>query len=254
MKRMHLKKPKNNKNKKVNILITTILIVIIATFILINYMGRKVNPFLLDYAEIEVRKITGIVVNGVVSNNIKKDNLNNKEIFNIIKNDKDEINMVDFNSAIITEFIGQVTNDIYTDLKALEIGNLKKLTLPYTIFSDYNYSKLSRGIIYEIPSLSYLGNTFLSNLGPKIPIRFTVVGSVSGHLETEIKAYGINNAIVNVYLNLEITEFINLPFSFKKITIVNRLPISIKMIQGKVPTYYQGGLNQSSPILVNPVD
>lgn len=251
---MHLRKERKRRKKRVNILVISLMMVGVMSFILLRYMNDKVNPFLLKYAEMEVKKITGIVVNGVVAKKLKSPDIRTEDLFRINRNQENEITMVDFNSILITSFMNDVTNEIYKELKSLELGELKKLTLPYTLFSDYNYKNLKRGIIYEMPITSYLGNTFLSNLGPRIPIRFTIVGNVSGYLETKIKPYGINNAMVYIYITLSLNELINLPFAYQKTTITTKLPISVKMIQGKVPIYYQHGLNQTSPILVNPVE
>ena len=249
MPHMHLRKS-SKKHTKLNLILLSFILMIVLAFSLIGYINRRVSPFLLVYAEEEVKKISGIVMNEVVIDYTKKNNINTNTIFTIVKNSNNEINMVDLDSKFITSFLTQITKDIYENLRALETGKLKDLTIPEKSFTDYDYSKLKRGIIYEIPITSFLNNTFLSNLGPRVPVRFAVTGNVSGHLETQVKAYGINNAIVEILLKVEVMELVNLPFSYKKISFVSSIPISIRMIQGKVPTYYNGNINQSTPILL----
>lgn len=253
MPHMHLKKSSKN-NTKLNLIILSFLLMIVLAFSLIGYINRRVSPFLLVYAEEEVKKISGIVMNEVVLDYTKKNNINTNTIFTIVKNSNNEINMVDLDSKFITSFLSQITKDIYENLRALETGKLKKLTIPSSSLTEYDYSKLQRGIVYELPITSFLNNTFLSNLGPRVPVRFAVTGNVSGHLETNVRSYGINNAVVEVVLKIEVIELVNLPFSYKKISFTNSIPISIQMIQGKVPTYYNGNINQSTPILINPVE
>jgi len=38
----------------------------------------------------------------------------------------------------------------------------------------------------------------LSNLGPKIPVKFDLVGEVIINIETKITNYGINNAMMEI--------------------------------------------------------
>lgn len=253
MTHMKLKK-RSKKHMTLNLIMLGCILMVVLAFSLIQYINQRVSPFLLVYAEEEVKKISGIVTNQVVLDYTKHNNLDKDTIFTIVKNNNNEIHMVDLDPKFITSFLSQITKDIYDNLRALETGKLKDLTIPEKSFTDYDYSKLKRGIIYEIPITSFLNNTFLSNLGPRVPVRFAVTGNVSGHLETQVKAYGINNAIVEILLKVEVMELVNLPFSYKKISFVSSIPISIRMIQGKVPTYYNGNINQSTPILLNPVE
>ena len=82
-----------------------------------------------------------------------------------------------------------------------------------------------------------------------------MVGNVVSSIETSISNYGINNAIVEVYAKVEVTEEVIIPFQTKRIKVVNNVPIAIKIIQGNVPDYYSDGkLNSSSNILSLPIE
>ena len=78
----------------------------------------------------------------------------------------------------------------------------------------------------------------MRGLGPKIPLKAEMVGSIVSNIETEVKPYGINNAYVETRIFLEVTAIIYLPFVSKEIKISNIIPISINIVQGSVPQGY----------------
>ena len=113
---------------------------------------------------------------------------------------------------------------------------------------------LKKGIITKIPLGVITGNSLLSNLGPTIPIRLHYVGDVNSNITTEITPYGINNAMVKIGVNLQVTAQIILPFSTEKMALECDIPLSIKMIQGSVPNYYGSGLVKGSSLYSIPLE
>ena len=82
------------------------------------------------------------------------------------------------------------------------------------------------------------GNSLLSNIGPKIKIRLSLLGDITSNIETEVKPYGINNAYIEMRIYLEVTARIILPFVSEKVVISNVIPISMNVVQGSVPDGY----------------
>ena len=56
------------------------------------------------------------------------------------------------------------------------------------------------------------------------------------------KEYGINNVIVETYLVVTIKEQVIMPLSSKRKNIVIKEPLTIDIIQGSIPNYYNGYL------------
>ena len=55
--------------------------------------------------------------------------------------------------------------------------------------------------------------------------------------------------------NVEVTEEVIIPFNSKEVTVWNDIPIAIKIVQGRVPDYYNdGALNKNSSSLSVPID
>ena len=85
-----------------------------------------------------------------------------------------------------------------------------------------------------------------------MPIKFKMVGNISNNLRTEVKNYGINNALIEIRISIKLVEQVILPLTTDKIEIQNSVPIALKLIQGTVPNYYLNGISNSSNSLTIP--
>ncbi len=244
MRRIRLKKRIKFKNS-----ILIIILLIISIFLAFKFINLKINPVLLDYANMEARKLASIIINDAINKNFKDINID--ELF-IITKEENEIKAIDFNPIIVNQVLTNTTTLIQTNLKYLEQGKIELLNLNTDALIDYNTDKLRQGIIYEIPSGVIFGNSFLANIGPKIPVRFSLVGDIVSYVNTNVKDYGINNALIEVNIVLELSEQLILPFVTDKITIDTTIPVALKLIQGTVPNYYLNGL-QNSPAITLPI-
>lgn len=237
---------------KKNIFIATLLLCVIITIIVLKIISIRVSPILMNYAELETKKLSSIVINRAVNKQLAN-GMNIDEMFNIIKNDNGEIATIDFNPAIVNKVLNTTTNVVLINLKAIEEENIDFIELPDILISN-DKDKLKNGIIYEIPLGTITNSGFLSNLGPKIPIKLNIIGSVESNVKTNIKEYGINNALVEIYIRISVTEQINVPFISKRVTVTSDIPVALKVIQGSVPKYYGGTLSKQSNIFSIPIE
>ncbi|MDD2489731.1 MAG: sporulation protein YunB [Bacilli bacterium] len=252
MKKIRLKKQR--PHKKINFLVLVVVFIFVFIVLLLNYINNKVSPILLNFAEIETTKLANLIINRAINRQVANA-INMEEMFVVIKNDDGEIQTIDFNPAIVNKILSTTTNTIQIYLKAIEQGNIDLIELPEEILIEYDKEKLKKGIIYEIPFGAATGNIFLSNLGPKIPVRMGLIGSVVSNINTKLNQYGINNVLVEVNIKIEVAEQVNLPFMSKRVNIRTDVPLALKVIQGKIPLYYQGtGIEKNSSILALPIE
>lgn len=239
---------KYRKKRKLSNYFTLIFIIIIlslvSTYYIIEYFSRVVKDNALVYGEAQVRKFITLIINSSLTEG-DKDKVNVDDLMDIIKNNNDEIQLINYDSKNVLELLSNVTNNIQEKLLLIEEGRVDRLELS----SYYNKDKLKRGIIYEIPVGLITNNIFLSNLGVKIPVRYSMVGDIISNIETKVSSYGINNALIEVDIYVEVSMIINLPFVTDRVTISNRIPLAIKVIQGVVPSYYLGGFTTNSSIV-----
>lgn len=255
MKRMRLKRRiylfKNGNKSK--ILIIILLGIIICVWLSLRFINNKASPILFSYAELESKKLASIVINDAIAKNVTND-INIDELFLITKDSKNEIKTIDFNPITVNKMLTSVTSSIQKNLKYIENGKIELISLDEDLLIDYEIDKLRKGIICEIPTGVILGNSFLSNLGPKIPVKFNLDGDIISHVNTNITDYGINNAVIEININLDLSMQLILPFKSDKTSINTSIPVAIKLIQGSVPNYYLNGINQNSASLTLPIE
>lgn len=220
------------KKFKNNIFISIIILCIVLSFLLLYYINKKVVPILEKYGESTINNVLKNSINEVVKSEFKNKNLDN--MINIVK-DNGSIELIDYNTQVINEILSSVTDKLLVYIKDIEISNIK------------NYEK--ENMVYNIPISIASNNIFFGNLGPKIPIKFNVIGHIDTNINSEIKEYGINNALIKIYINIKLTSQVIVPFSSKETIVSLDVPISYKLIEGEVPKYYGGLIRQNSNLL-----
>lgn len=243
---------KKKANYKLRILLYSILVGLICSVFVIFHFGKRTIDILMVYAEAESNKIVSTIINKIVLEEIAR-NVNFDELFVVIKGENGEIQSVDFNSLAVNDILSFITNSVEENLNSMEEGNLEfmgSINLNYKPSID----EIKRGIVAVIPLGLSFNNQFLANLGPKIPVKLRYVGSVSTNLITNVKDYGINNALIELSVHIRVVEQVNIPFNSKEIVVENDIPIAIKIIQGKVPNYFGNAYTKSSPILSTNID
>ncbi len=244
---------KKKRIKKVNIFLGSLALLFVVLIYSFNFLNKKVLPILLNYAEAEVTKLSTIVINKAVSKHLAED-MSLEDLFIITKGENGYIRTVDFNPIIVNKVLTTTTNTVQINLKYIEQGKLDLIDLPDNVLIDYDEKKLKKGIIYEIPSGIVFNNALISNIGPKIPVKLNLVGDIVSGVKTKITNYGINNALIEVNVNLEVTEQVILPFTSKRVKVSIDIPVAMKLIEGTVPNYYLNGINQNSASITLPVE
>ena len=247
MKRIKLKHNKSLINK----LIIIVILLLVGILFGLNALDKKVSPVLLNYAELEVKRLSTLVVTKAISKHVTED-LDVDNMFEISKDSNENVNSVDYNPIVVNKFLTTVTSSIQLSLHEIEEGNITELELSDDVEVKYSKDKKNKGIIFWIPLGVVWENSLLSNLGPKIPVRLNVVGDITSNVNTKVTNYGINNALIEVSVNVKIDEQVILPFTSKKVTIENDVPVALKLVNGAVPNYYFKGLDSSSSVVAVP--
>lgn len=244
--RIILKKTKKKKNGLL-ITIAILISVMTMTFLFINYYSKKALPIILSYAEAETKKLTILVINKAVTKQIN--NMDTNELFDIAYNKDGEITLIDFNSKKTSKILSTMTSLVELNLRAVEEGKIDMLELPDNSLSDYNMNLLEKGIIVEVPIGIITNSSLLYNIGPKIPVKLSLVGDVVTGFSSEVVEYGINNALLKLMIDIKVDTKIILPIVSDQITIDCSIPIAMKVIQGKIPSYYIDGFTTKSNIV-----
>lgn len=248
MKKIHLKKHRK-KASKINIFLIILFLIIIAIIFCLKFISKKVTPVLMEYAELQAGKIATYIIRQSVNESVTKE-ISVDDLFIITKDSDGNIKTIDFNPINVSKMLSKVTETVNDYLTNLESNNFENMDIPKSISDSFRKQKKGKGIIFEIPSGIVLKNSILSNSGPKIPVKLTLVGDIDSDIKTKITNYGINNALLEVSVKIHVVEQVILPITSKRIKVEMNIPIAIKMIQGEIPEYYLKGLENGTTISV----
>ncbi len=224
-------------------LLLTILFVTFFTWFILWFFNKKLVPLLINYATIEVERIVNLVINNA-STNEAISLLEQDELITIIQNNNKDIQAVYFNSILVNKFLNVITDSIQNDLIKISGGDMSSIN---------GYESHNNGVIFYVPLGVLTGNMLLSEIGPNIPIRLQLLGYINSNIETNIKEYGINNVLMEMYIQIDTKSRVVLPFASKDIIVVNKIPVSYKLIQGNIPEYYQNGISANSNLFSLPL-
>lgn len=211
-------KLKERLKRKYYILIT-FLISLFLFIIIFSLYSKKLNPKLNDYIDFLVKD--EIYKKVIKSNNF----ITNEEVNDILyidKNKSNEIVYLDYNMDKTYKLLNKYIESLKKDNSKSKI-----LTVPFFIASD---------------------NIIISSLGPKIKFKYEIIDNVKGKIKTKVTDFGVNNALVEMYFELEIGYLVVIPMNKKESVLKTEILISSKVINGKVPTFYGKNIFKESGV------
>lgn len=199
-------------------------------------IDKRVNLIIDQYINIEVERLTNNIVSREVSRIMVLSNHNS--LLNIEKGNG-VIENISYNTKEINLLTDKISKDVHKKLLNLEAGDVEESFLVDSTRGG-RFKHIKDGILCDVSLGSVKGSTLFANIGPKIPIRLTFIGQVNTDVDVKVREYGINNVIIEVDVIVKVTEHASMPLTSKKKEIVVREPISIELIKGEIPDYYNG--------------
>ncbi|MGN0973147.1 MAG: sporulation protein YunB [Bacilli bacterium] len=234
--KMYLKK-KNELKINRNFLI---IILLISIGLCVYFVGNKLNKSLKRYASIETERFITSLINNTIDKKILNE-FSNSEIF-VQDSSNSDFYYTDINREVLNEILIDIISNVEDDLTNIENGDLADVKLPDSITNN-EYNKLKKGIVISVPTGSLFNNSAIANLGPKIPVKIRLLGNVTGNINISAKEYGINNTLLEVYVDILVNEQIVLPISSKVISTKTKVMIGTRLIQGQVPDTMLGNVS-----------
>ncbi len=212
------------------------LVLFLSIIILIDF-NNKANPVLLNYAkEVAILKSKYVITSTVKEKFVNK-NINYQNLMITNENKAGEIITIDFDNQKINELLIDITDNLIVNLKDIEDGSFSNSKEVYYV---------PFGIVTRLPSLYWIG--------PKIPIKIKIIGSLDTNIITTVKNYGINNVLLEIKVMVSVNIRILLPFITDRINTIVEIPVITKIIQGKIPQYYGGIYTNGSNIYSQKVE
>jgi len=219
---------------KIGLILFTIFFLL---FFFFQSFSQKITPKMIHIAELSMNKYIMHTTSDFKLFILEK---NSSDTFlKITENEKKEIVGIDYDMKSIYELADKYTN-------ALE-SNLDDSTLLGKYISHDETLKVDHGIVLSYPIGIVSDSIFLANLGPRIPISIRFMDSVFSSVKTKVRDYGINNVLLEVYLDITVSYEILTPVTMEEKSYHYELLLDSKVIQGVVPNIY-GGLLESRSV------
>ena len=226
-------------HKHVNYITIIVIITLILTLIILSFINNNITPKLLDISTKAIDTYNNHLIMDFISNDsLSTSDLN--ELIILVKNNKNEIISVNYDVEKSYKILKEVTNGLHEIITKTS----------YKDITDYDYDIKDDLIIFYPIGLAS-NYAYFNNLGPKIPIKIKFLSSLVTGINTKVSNYGINNVLLELYINVKITDDIVIPFRKENIENNYDILLSSKIVFGNVPTYLGGTIQNSSPILSN---
>jgi len=209
-------------------ILLVLLLIIVCTYIFIRIFSKKAEILLLNYTSYRLTNTITSIIDKSLRNILYEQKYDDLIIDN--RDENNNIVNLDFNSKELNNILYLVNEDILNSISSLENNNTEFKTKK--ISSNKRVFYVPLGVIYNTP--------ILNNIGPKIPFKVEIIGSVNSETKIDVKEYGINSSLIELLLNININMKVILPFISKNINVKKSIILDSKVIQGKVPDYYGG--------------
>lgn len=223
-----------NYKKKVKLKDKVILISMLVLFLTISfliYFNNRVTDVLTDYVEEKLKDKTVQTANQIIGNSFRAGDYNYEEFTTTSKNSQGEILFIDFDTIKVNKLLIEITQNVISELNSSKSEFL-----------------LKSSEIYYVPFGVSTNLTTLNWIGPQIPVRVITATSTESKVNTELKPYGINNALLEISIIMNVKIRILMPFTDRIINVEVAVPIVKKVIQGTIPQVYGGLYSNSSKV------
>ncbi len=221
---------KKESSLKLGIIILSVLFLV---FFMFSWFSKKASPKMIHLAQLNLERYIAHVTSDF---KILIEKNYSDQFLNITENEKGEITSIDYNMSKIYEMAEEFTNSLEKNLGEFKSSNpyvQEEIPMEDTILLFYPVGVVSNSV-------------FLANLGPKIPVAIQFMDSIFSSVKTRAKDYGINNALLEVYLEVNIHYEILTPVTFEENTFTYELLLDTKVIEGSVPNLYSDYLESRS--------
>lgn len=224
-----MKLKRKRKYKVTNYLI--FFIIVIQTFLMLNYVGERVSKIAIDKLTLMIKKDAYKIIYKNIDDLFVKENIN--DIVEIVKNSNGEIISINYRFDNCYRMLDQYVDNIYNDFVNID-------------FSDQYYEN---GVYFISSSL--INNSAVFNFGIDVPMKINVVSDMRSNFKTKVVNYGINNVLVELYLVIKIDSWFVNPFNENVFGEEYEYVISSQIINGTIPQYFGGVIEKSSSIVTS---
>ncbi|MEA1960212.1 MAG: sporulation protein YunB [Bacillota bacterium] len=186
---------------------------LIIVIVLIVTMDFKLKSSVLEIAQSKAQLKTVEMITGVVNDKVVVDT-EYQNIICIHKDDQGRIVMVQPNTVELNRLMARTVGEV-----AHLLGEMEGETI-------------------GIPLGQLTGSEILAGYGPKVMVKIIPAGQVFVNVENKFEEAGINQSRHLIYLTINSSIKIAVPFMDRQINVSNTIPLAETIIVGTVPETY----------------
>ncbi|MEC0301886.1 sporulation protein YunB [Terribacillus saccharophilus] len=234
-----------------HVLLMSLLLFLLFTSLSLWLVNRGLEPTLMAIAETKTEQFAKQAINQAVQAE-KEADLDLNAFVQVEKDTNGNVTHASWDAATVNEVLRKVTFRVQNYLRLMEDGQMPAVSeeqLAEEAAADVIQEKLEEDpTLVDIPLGQATNNALLANLGPRIPVKFEMIGYVESGVDVKVEEYGINNAMFVFMVEIKANVRIIIPFSTKTTTVTQDVLLGSTVIQGQVPEFYNnGGESRSSP-------
>lgn len=201
--------------KLILVLIMLLAIAIPASFLALsdNYFSERTDLYIRQHVITKTSDIYSKIIKEEFN-----DTFNTTDLVNYQFNDNNEIESILINSKKVNNLVFIASSLISDALKSGEIESELELI--------------------SFPLGQLISKSIFAGTGPDIYIEVDPITSYKVDIKTEMKEYGLNNVIFEVYLVSVIEVEVMIPLKQEKVICENKTLILSQIVSGKVPHFY----------------
>ena len=246
MKKIKLRKKhlKNTMNKFIFVVFFCVFVVSLFFF---NCYTINVTPKAAILINEKLDKIIYQFFSDLITDKvINKGTVNN--ILEITKNQNGEILTVNYDLEKTYKILTEVSKILKEGINNLENGKIDVLLYDKYLDNGKN------GLILNIPIFLGTANIFLNNIGPRIPVLINFNESLLTNIKTKVTNYGFNNALLEIYITVEMKKLIITPLKESTDSFYYDILVGAIVVNGSVPKFYGSSFEANSSILDIPIN
>jgi sporulation protein YunB len=223
------------------VFLATFIIFTLFTFQGLWIINKGIKPTLINIAETKTKQFATMAIQAAVNKRIN-DDLDSEQIVTIEKDDQGNIASIGWNSKVVNRVLRQSTERVQLYLQNIEAGTVPPPGTPPGVEIEMEDGSIAGSPIIEyIPLGEATNNVLLANLGPKVPVRFNIIGNVKSDVVKKISEFGINNSMIEISVHMDVNMRVVIPFATETVSVSTDIPIDVRVINGEVPYFYNGG-------------
>lgn len=246
-------KRRSTPPKRYLFLITSVIFIIMMVYSF-HLIDKKIRPSIVDIAEQKTIEFATRTINSAVKST---EDVSFEDLVIMRLDNNGNVSTLGWNSEAVNRALRTATERAEYFLYGMNKGqqiDLEDPDLQQLEFGDTVGELAAKDpTVIEIPLGRVTGNTLLSNLGPKIPVHFELVGSLRSDIIHEIKEFGVNAALFEIYIPVDVNIQIIIPFSTTTAEVSTKVFVDSRVIMGKVPDFYSEG-GTDGPAITIPKD